>query len=52
MKANKSAALRISVPIVDRFSLFEEQVEKVNQGLIAVKKLLNISNILAQKNLI
>lgn len=52
VQANKSAALRISVPILDRFSLFEEQVENVNKGLIAVKRLLDTANILLQESLV
>jgi hypothetical protein len=42
VKASKSAALRITVPVIDRFELFENQIEEAKAGFIAAMRLLEI----------
>jgi len=42
VKTGKSATLRITAPVVDRFLAFQDQINDVEQGLIAAEKLLNI----------
>ncbi len=41
---NKSASLRIDVPLIDVTSSFDEQIEKINKALKAGKRLLKIGN--------
>ncbi len=41
-KISKSAAIRLIVPIIDIHKPFDEQIDKVDSGLIAVKKMSDI----------
>ncbi len=42
VQTNKSASLRISVPVVEKTMLFKDQEQNVAQGLVAARRLLGV----------
>lgn len=51
-KTNKSAAVRLSVPIVDVHKPLDEQIDEVETGLSAVKKISDLVRLFSYENII
>ncbi len=51
-KTNKSAAIRLTVPVLDLHQPFDEQVDRVRAGLSAVKRMSDLARVLNFKKLV